>query len=148
MAIILREVSDTDIARGCEIGSLAFKDNPLGPILNPGPFPPGASQQKIQQIIDMRKNDFTVHLIQAFDESTDQMVAWAKWHVFETAEAALTSFQPLRIGPGMDAEACKMFFKGMAARRKAIMGEKPYLCRFARYMCRDVNSHRLHTNKY
>ncbi|KAI4618778.1 hypothetical protein J4E80_005382 [Alternaria sp. BMP 0032] len=35
MAIILREVPDTDIARGCEIESLAFKDNPLGPILNP-----------------------------------------------------------------------------------------------------------------
>ena len=110
MAIILREVSDTDIARGCEIESLAFKDNPLGPILNPGPFPPEASQQRIQQIIDMRKNDSTVHLIQAFDEETARMVAWAKRHVFETAEAALASFQPLRLSPGMNEEACKIFF--------------------------------------
>jgi len=132
MVIILQEVSDTDIARGCEIESPAFKDNPLGTILNPGPFPPGASQQSIQQIIDMRKNDSSVHLIQAFDEETAQMVAWAKWHVFETAEAALALFQPLRLGPGMNAEACKIFFDGMAKRRKVIMGKKPYLCRFVR----------------
>ena len=110
MAIILREVSDTDIARGCEIESLAFKENPLGPILNPGPFPPGASRQRIQQIIDIRKNDSSVYLIQAFDEQTTQKAAWAKWHVFETAEAALASFQPLRLSPGMNAETCKIFF--------------------------------------
>jgi len=147
MAIILREVSDTDIARGCEIESLAFKDNPLSPILNPGPFPPEASQQRIQEIIEMRKKDPTVHLIQVFDEGTAQMVAWAKWHIFETAEAALALFQPLRLGPGMNVEACEIFFGGMTERRKAIMGEKPYLCRFAPFVCRDVNSLRLHTNK-
>jgi hypothetical protein len=78
MAIILREVSDSKIERACEIESLAYKDNPLSPILNPGPFPPEASQQSIQQIMEMRKKDPTAHYMQAFDEETAQMVAWAK----------------------------------------------------------------------
>ena len=95
----------------------------------------------------MRKNDSTVHLIQAFNEETAQMVAWAKWHIFETTEAALASFQPWHIGAGINTEACKVFFEGMAGQRKAIMGEKQYLCRFAQYMCRDVTPHPLHTHK-
>lgn len=147
MTIILREVSDTDIARACEIESLAYKDNPLNLILNPGPFPPGASQQRMQQIVEMRENDSTAHYMQAFDDRTGQMVAWAKWHIFETTEAAAASFKPLRFGPGMDPEACKIFFEGMAERRKAIMADKPYVCTFACYLYRRAGRY-LDTNKF
>jgi hypothetical protein len=74
--------------------------------------------------------------MQAFDDGTGQMVAWAKWHIFETTEVAAASFKPLRFGPGMDPEACKIFFEGMAERRKAIMADKPYICTFACYLYR------------
>jgi hypothetical protein len=135
MTIILREVSDTDIARACEIESLAYKDNPLNPILSPGPFPSGASQQRIQQITEMRKNDPTAHYMQAFDDVTGGMVAWAKWHIFETTKAADASFKPLRLGPGMNPKACKIYFEGMADKRKAVMANRPYICTLACCLC-------------
>jgi hypothetical protein len=130
MAIVIREVLDEEVARACEIEAIAYKDNPIGSVIAPGPFPPDASQQRAQQLIASRKEDTTAHYIQAYDEAAGKMVAFAEWHIFETPEAVPVTVRPLVFGPGKNAEACLLFFSGMAERKRAIMGDKPHLCKF------------------
>ena len=129
MRIVLREVSDAEILRACEIESLAYKDNALGPAMAPGPFPPDALQQKAQQLAKTRHENPTVYYLQAYDEAAGKMVAFAKWHIFETSAAAAASARPLVFGPGTNAEACRLFFGGMAERKAALIGESPHICK-------------------
>jgi hypothetical protein len=130
MAIVLREVSDDDLLRACEIEAAAYADNPLSPILNPGPFPPESRQQRVPQLIETRNKDPTVRYLQAYDEETGQMVAFAKWSIYDTLETAAAAKRPTRnYGPGMNREACEAFFGELSARKERLMGGKPHLCR-------------------
>jgi hypothetical protein len=136
MTIVLREVSDDDLPRACEIEAAAYADNPLSPILNPGPFPPEYRQQRVPQLIETRKKDSTVRYLQAYDEETSQMVAFAKWSIYDTLEAAAAAKRPSRTyGPGMNRKACEAFFGELSSRKERLMGGKPHLCRSnARHM--------------
>ncbi|CAO2649612.1 Nn.00g069970.m01.CDS01 [Neocucurbitaria sp. VM-36] len=127
MVITLREVSDEDIPRACEIELLAYKGGPLSAIVAPGPFPPDAQQQRINQVIDMRKDDPTAVYIQAFDEETGKMIAFAKWHIYETSEAASRPSKPQEFGAGRNKEACMLLYGGVAKRKEELMGGKPHL---------------------
>ncbi|USP79035.1 glycoside hydrolase family 92 protein [Curvularia clavata] len=127
MTLTLREVSDEEILRACEIEVLAYKDNALGPIIAPGPFPSDALQQRSQQLAQGRKDDPTVSYLQAYDDAAGKMVAFAKWHIFETSASVAASTRPLVFGPGRNVEACQLFFGGMAERKEAIMGKKPHV---------------------
>ena len=131
MAITVREVSDDEIPRACEIELLAYKGGALSPVLAPGPFPPESWQQRIDQVVNMRKDDPTAVYLQAFDEETGKMVAFAKWHIYETSEAASRSSRPLSFGAGRNKEACMLFFGGMAKRKEELIGNKPHLCKKA-----------------
>ena len=128
MSLIIRQVLDEEVIRACEIETLAYKDNALGPMLAPGPFPPDALQQRSQQLVKQRQDDPTVCYLQAYDEAAGKMVAFAKWHVFETSASVPASARPLTFGPGRNVEACQLFFGGMAERKEAIMGKKPHIC--------------------
>jgi hypothetical protein len=128
MAIIIRDVVDEDIPRACEIESAAYAKNPLSPIFFPGPHPPDAQQRRITQLIQMRKNDPTAHYVQAYDEETGQMIAFAKWHVYDTPEAAAASQRPTRtFGPDTNREACEAFFGGLVAKKKELVGQKMHI---------------------
>jgi hypothetical protein len=130
MGIVLREVSDNDLARACEIEGAAYADNPLGAILNPGPFPPDSGKQRVPQLIETREKDPTIRYMQAYDEETDQMVAFAKWSIYDTLETAATAKRPARVyGPGMNREACEAFFGELSTRKERLMGGKPHLCK-------------------
>jgi hypothetical protein len=130
MAIIVREVSDDDLPRAVEIEAAAYADNPLAPLFFPGPFPPESRQQSISHLIDTRKNNPSVKYLQAYDEETGQMVAFAKWSIYETHEAAAASQRPIRtFGPGTNPEACQAFFGTLASKKKELMGDKPHLCK-------------------
>ena len=131
MPIVIRDVSDDEIPRACEIEALAYADNTLGPILAPGPRPADAAQQRIQQVIDMRKEDPKVIFMQAFDEAAGKMIAFAKWVVLDSPEAAAGFSRPLSFGAGRNVEACTLFFGGSAARQKELMGGRPYLCKLS-----------------
>lgn len=129
MGIIVRDVSDEDIPRSCEIEIIAYRGGALGPILAPGPFPPDSMKQRIDQVINMRKDDPTAVYLQAFDEESGKMVAFAKWHIYETPEAAAKSSRPLTFGAGRNKDACMLFFGGMAKRKKELMDDKAHLCK-------------------
>jgi hypothetical protein len=130
MGIVLREVSDDELARACAIEGAAYADNPLGAILNPGPFPPDSGKQRVPHLIETRKKDATVRYMQAYDEETGQMVAFAKWSIYDTLEAAAIAKRPTRTyGPGMNKEACEAFFGELSRRKERLMGGKPHLCK-------------------
>lgn len=129
MAIIIRDVSDDDIPRVCAIERAAYADNLLSPFLFPGPFPADSQQQRVTQLIEMRKDDPTANYVQAYDEETGQLIAFAKWHVYDSPDAVAAAQRPARsFGPGTNVEACKAFFGGLSAKKIELMGEKPHLC--------------------
>ncbi|KAH7386770.1 acyl-CoA N-acyltransferase [Phaeosphaeria sp. MPI-PUGE-AT-0046c] len=128
MAIIVRDVSDEDIPRSIAIGNAAYADNPLSPILFPGPFSEEYQSKRAPEMVELRKNDPTCHFIQAYDEETKQMVAFAKWHIYSTSEAAQTARRPSRtFGAGTNPEACEAFFGSLAVRKKEHVGQSPHL---------------------
>jgi hypothetical protein len=130
MAILIREASDDDLPRALEIERAAYADNPLSPILFPGPFPPDAQMQRIPDLIELRKTDPSVRFMQAYDEESGQMVAFAKWHIYESREAAAAAERPSReFGAGTNREACEEFFGQLSARKKELMSNTPHLCK-------------------
>jgi hypothetical protein len=130
MAIVLREVSDDDLPRAVEIETAAYADNPLNPILFPGPFPPEAQSQRVPGLIKMRQGDPTLRYMQAYDEETKQLVAFAKWHIYDTPEAAAAARRPARsFGLGTNKEACEDFFGRLSAQKTKLMGDKPHMCK-------------------
>jgi hypothetical protein len=130
MAIIIRDVTDADLVRACEIEGAAYADSPLSPVLFPGPFPPEAKRQRVPLLIEMRNNDATAQYLQAYDEETGQLIAFAKWHVYDSPEAAATAFQPSRIfGPGANKEACEEFFTGLTSKKNELIGDRAHLCK-------------------
>lgn len=128
MAIVVRPCSDTELHRACAIESLAYADNPLNPILFPGPFPSDSQQKRVDQLVQMRKNDSTAVFLQAIDTDSGRMIASAKWHVYSTPEETQIPIRNLEFGPGTNPEACRAFFGGMTERKEVIMGRRPHVC--------------------
>jgi hypothetical protein len=130
MAIVVREVSDDDLPRAIEIERAAYADNPLSPILFPGPFPAESQGQRVPELIKTRREDSTVRYLQAYDEETKQLVAFAKWHIYDTQEAAAAGQRPSRtFGLGTNKEACEEFFGRLSSKKKELMGDKPHMCK-------------------
>lgn len=130
MDIIVRPVSDTELHRACIIEAAAYADNDLNPILFPGPFPPESQQRRVDQMIQMRKDDPTVSYLQAIDTGSGRMIACAKWHIYRTPEEIKVPVRKLEFGPGANHEACVAFFGRMIERKKEIIGTRPHLCTF------------------
>jgi hypothetical protein len=133
MAIVVRKVSDDDLPRAIEVETAAYADNPLSPLLFPGPFPPDASVNRVPDLIEMRNSDPTINFLQAYDEETGQLVAFAKWSVYKTNEEAATSDRPMRsFGAGTNREGCEAFFGMLKSKKKELIGHKPHLCKYIR----------------
>jgi hypothetical protein len=130
MGIKIRPVSDTELHRACVIESLAYADNPFNTILFPGPFPPESQQRRVDQLVQIRKDDPTTTYLQAIDESSGRMIASAKWHIYRTPEEAGGAARKMEFGPGTNPDACRAFFGAMGDRKKEIMGTRPHLCSF------------------
>ncbi|KAH8733199.1 acyl-CoA N-acyltransferase [Phaeosphaeriaceae sp. PMI808] len=127
MAILVRELSDDDFPRACEVESAAFKDDPLGPILFPGPHAPDGREHKIAQLKETRKSDPSVRYMQAYDEETGQLIALSKWNIYDTPELAAAGRPPRDFGPGSNPAACKAFFGGLSKKKSETIGNKPHM---------------------
>jgi hypothetical protein len=128
MSIIVRPVSDTELHRACIIEVAAYADSNLSSILFPGPFPLDSQQQRVDQLIQMRKNDPTTVFLQAIDTASGRMIAAAKWHIYKTPEDTEIPVRKLEFGPGMNPEACMAFFGGMKEKKREVLGKRPHLC--------------------
>lgn len=126
MAIIVRDVSDNELHRACVIEAAAYADSDLTAILFPGPFPPDSQQQRVDQLIQMRKDDQTTVYMQAIDTASGRMIASSKWHIYRTPGAKMPSRGAF--GPGTNPEACMAFFGGMEEKKKDVMGDRPHIC--------------------
>ena len=129
MSIIVRNVSDNELHRACIIEAAAYADSDLNAILFPGPFPPDSQQKRVDQLIQMRKDDPTALYMQAIDTASGRMIASSKWHIYKTPEETKTPTKKMEFGPGTNAEACMVFFGGMRERKKEVMGDRPHICR-------------------
>lgn len=130
MATIIRPVSDDELPRACIIEAAAYGDNPLSPILFPGPQPPDAQQKKVTELIRLRKDDPTAVYMQAIDPASGRMIAFAKWHVYKTPEDTSIPNRKLEFGPGTNAEACMTLYESVMMRSKELMGGRPHICMF------------------
>jgi hypothetical protein len=129
MSIIVRDVSDNELHRACIIEAAAYADSDLNPILFPGPFPPDSQQKRVDQLIQMRKDDPTAIYMQAIDTASGRMIASSKWNIYKTPEETNIPIRKLEFGPGTNAEACMAFFGGMKEKKKEVMGDRPHICR-------------------
>lgn len=130
MAIILCDVLDNEILRAIEMEGTAYKTNNLLGIFTPGPFPVDSRERRAEQFIKTRRDDQTVVYMQAIDQDTDQMIAFAKWHVLDKPQVAADFTRTVPSGPGMNQEACDLFFGGLNEKQKQLMGGRPRLCAF------------------
>lgn len=133
MAFVVREVSDDEIPRVCEIESVSFNDGPLAPILAPGPFPEDGTEEQVEQWIKTRKENSSIRYMQAYDEAAGKMAAFSQWYILDTPEAVATAARPSppTVIPGKNAEACSLFFSSMVEQKRAILGDKPHICKFS-----------------
>lgn len=135
MSIIVRPVSDNELHRASIIEAAAYADSNLNPILFPGPFPPDSQQKRVDQLIQMRRDDPTAIYMQAIDKASGRMIASSKWHIYKTVEETNMPSRKMEFGAGTNPEACMVFFGGMKERKREIMGDRPHLCMstFRRY---------------
>lgn len=128
MSIIVCDVSDDELHRACIIEAAAYAYSDLTPLLFPGPPPPDSQRKRVDQLVQMRKDDPTVIYMQAIDKASGRMIASSKWHVYNTPEAINMPSKKMEFGPGTNPEACMAFFGGMKERKKELMGSRPHLC--------------------
>ncbi|KAF2111985.1 acyl-CoA N-acyltransferase [Lophiotrema nucula] len=127
MPILVKEATDADIPRACEVETAAYANNAASPFLFPGPFPPDSRQQRINRLIQDYQNDPTVKWMKVVDEELGEAIAFAKWHIYDTSEKASKAERPLIFGEGSNKEACLAFFGGIAKKKAAIMGDTPHI---------------------
>ncbi|KAF2474432.1 uncharacterized protein BDR25DRAFT_256293 [Lindgomyces ingoldianus] len=131
MAITVQEALDSDIPRACEVEmaaySNAYSPNPISSILFPGPFPPDSQEKRAQGLISERKGDLSTRYMKAVDEETGQLIAFSKWHIYDTPESAAAAERSVDIRQGMNKEAFTAFFGGLAKRKKELIGSKPHI---------------------
>jgi GNAT superfamily N-acetyltransferase len=130
MAIIVQKASAADVPRACEIEAAAYAETPANTVLFPGPFPADMAAKKAERLITEIKNDLTVLCLKAVDEETGEIIAFAKWHIYTTPEAAAAAEKVLFFGPGTNQDACYALFGGMAKKKKELLGNKPHICMF------------------
>ncbi|KAF1957467.1 acyl-CoA N-acyltransferase [Byssothecium circinans] len=130
MAFHIEEATDADITAAMQAEAAAYGANKdaAGAILFPGPSSPDRLELKIQQIIDMRKNDPTTTFLKAVEDETGDLMAFAKWNFYPTEEIAKNApGRPIPNGPGCNPEACKAFFGGLVQKKAELIGNKPHV---------------------
>ena len=129
MPLQVVEAREADAPRIVELEQLAYRDDVLTPILFPGPFPEGAAEKQADEIVQQLRADPTARWLKVIDtESQDEMIAFAKWNVYEPGKAR-PAVPPRTFGQGCNAPACKQFWGLMDEKRQHHMGKIPHVCK-------------------
>lgn len=143
MCITIRPVPDADLSRNCEIEAAAYATFPLPRPFRPSPPPKPLSESstldastsspyavRIRYMTDFRDSDPSTHYIGAYNDTSSQLIAFAKWHVYDTDEAAKTARRPVRsFANAISPEACDELFRGLYDLKERIVGGKKHLCK-------------------
>lgn len=127
MPLKLVPATEADALRVIELEQLAYKDDELTPILFPGPFPENASTKRAEEMIQQFHNDPTTRWLKVDDLITNEMIAFAKWHVFEPGKPR-PEMPQRSYGPGCNEAACKLFWGVMDQKRQHHMSQTPHVC--------------------
>jgi hypothetical protein len=128
MSLKIVSATAADAPRIIELELLAYKDDSLTPILFPGPFPEDASAKRADEMIQQLYSDPTTRWLKVVDTKTNEMIAFAKWHVYEPGKSR-PKVAERSYGPGCNEAACKRFWGVMDEKRQHHMRETPHVCR-------------------
>ena len=127
MPLELRTAAPEDALRVIEIEHLAYKDDPVTPILFPGPFPDDAREARAKQIADQLKGDPSAVWTKVVDTDTGEMIAFSSWNVSKPGDPTAPK-ERRQFGPGCNIPACEEFWAPMYANREKYMGGRPHVC--------------------
>ena len=119
--------TEADALRIVELEQLAYKDDVLTPILFPGPFPEGAAGKQADEMVHQLHADPTARWLKVVDNESQEMIAFAKWNVYEPGKPRPT-VPPRTFGEGCNQAACKQFWGLMDEKRQHHMGKIPHVC--------------------
>ncbi len=127
MSLQIFEATEADALRIVELEHLAYKDDVLTPILFPGPFPEDAAAKEADGMVQQLRKDPTARWLKAIDTDSKEMIAFAKWNVYEPGKPR--PLVPQRtFGEGCNEAACKRFWGLMDEKRQHHMGKIPHVC--------------------
>ena len=141
MAIHIEEVTEADFPHFVEAEQHAYgaTKSAASHVLFPGPFTFTGVEARVQQLLDMRRNDETNTFLKAVDTETGDLMAFAKWNIYLTGEIAKNApGRPIPSGPGCNLEACQAFFGGLVQKKAQLIGNKPHVCQYCPFYIRSV----------
>ncbi|ETN37745.1 uncharacterized protein HMPREF1541_07368 [Cyphellophora europaea CBS 101466] len=141
MPVKVEYASDEDAPRSFEIEHLAYteSEDPVEPLLFPGPMPPDASEKRAAIILKHKREDASIVWLKAVDTETGQMIGFAQWHIYEPGKP-IPEPPPREFGPGSNPEVCEAFFGSIDAKRQQVMGDKPHI--FLKFLHTDPKHQR------
>jgi hypothetical protein len=127
MPLTVSMATNADAPRIVEIEHLAYKDDVLTPILFPGPFPSDAVTTRAKELVSQLESDYTTRWLKVTDSATNEMIAYAKWNIYEPGKPR-PDLPERSYGQGSNPAACKKFWGVMDEKRQQLMGQVPHLC--------------------
>lgn len=132
---------DEDAPRFAEIEHQAYKDNPMSPILFPGPFPGDVLTKRAEALVENKKNDPQIRWFKVIDTDTNEMLGWAQWEIVDGPK--IVQSEGRTFGTGCNVEACVEYFGNIHKKRHELMDGKNYARRSSGSLlwCRFLNHH-------
>ena len=127
MPLQLTTATSSDAPQVIKLENEAYKSDILTPILFPGPFPADSSATRAEQMAQQLHDDPTTRWLKVIDTNTNEMIAFASWHVYEAGKAR-PPVPERTFGEGCNESACKQFWGGMDEKRQRLMGQTPHVC--------------------
>jgi len=144
MPVEIQPGLDGDATRFAEIEHLAYKDNPMTPLLFPGPFPEGVLARRAEALLKGKIEDPQVRWVKAIDTDTNELLGWAQWQIINGPR--LVAPEKSTFGQGCNVEACEEFFGAIQTKRHELMEGKHHARMFihrpVRWSCvTSLNTH-------
>lgn len=119
---------DEDASRFAEIEHVAYKDNPMEPVLFPGPFPEDVLIKRAEGLLKSKNEDPQIRWVKAIDTDTNEVLGWAQWQIIDGPK--LVAPEKRTFGQGCNVEACEEFFGAIHKTRHELMDGKHHACMF------------------
>lgn len=130
MPLKVLPATDADAPRAFEIEHDAYGavNDPISSHLFPGPFPADANEKRAESVLKGKAEDPSTVWLKVVDNETDEMIAFAEWHVYPPDVDLPAPKQRVDFGPGSNPVVCEEFFGSLASSRERLMGGKHYVC--------------------
>ena len=133
MPLTIEKAQEADIPRLLDIMYTAFHDDPWNRIMflhTPPPEKRGVSTARWRNEISV---DPQISFIKAVDTDINEIVAFARWHVYRTErpESEWKGTEPRSWDEGTNVEAANEFFNKVHEKREKVMSGNPHCCGYS-----------------